>query len=97
MLIKRFLGAYKDKYGYEEVFLVSDRTHMYYYDGGMDRIISPSNAKDKWYYDFKNSKNEYDITVDTDEIHKGSIYLYIIFKIEDERRNFVVLPLMYLR
>lgn len=88
-LIKKFLSAYKNKYGYEEVFLVSERTHMYYYDGGMDRVISASNAKDKWYYDFKNSKNEYNITVDTDEIHKGSIYLYINFKIEDEKGNFV--------
>jgi diguanylate cyclase (GGDEF)-like protein len=88
-LIKRYLKAYKNKYGYQEVFLVSEKTHIYYYNGGMDKVISPSDKYDRWYYDFKNSKNEFNISVDTDEIHPGNIYLFINFKIEDENGNFI--------
>ena len=35
-----YLDEYKNKYDYDVVFFVSDKTYNYYYDGGLNKVIS---------------------------------------------------------
>ena len=59
---------YRIKYGYDSVFLVSKETSRYYYYNGLDRILTKDNPENEWYYDFLNSKAEYGIKIDNDEV-----------------------------
>jgi len=83
-LMKKYLSDYKRKYDYDEVFLVSENTHLYYYNGGIDRTVSASNPDDKWYFDLKNSRISYNMNIISDSVHNGKLYLFIDFKIKDE-------------
>ena len=45
-----YLKEYKNVLGYDTVFFVSDETGNYYYQDGLNKIISPLDDFDSWYY-----------------------------------------------
>ena len=46
--IKEYLAAYKNKYNYDSVFLVSPQTDRYYNFSGIARIIDHKNPENVW-------------------------------------------------
>lgn len=82
---KEYLGAYKEKYGFESIFLVSCGTGRYYTDQGIDRVLEKGNPENSWYYGLLDSSLEYEIKVDNDEV-KGAdnkIRVFVNCKIQD--------------
>lgn len=75
--LERFLYGIKSKYDYDAVFLISDTTKTYYYFDGVNKIISPDNEHDQWYYSFLNRKLLYDIDIDTDEVNKDCLSIFV--------------------
>lgn len=88
---KNYLNAYKKKYGYDSVFLVSADTKRYYNFNGLDRVLTEDNPENKWYYHVLSNKGEYTIQVDNDEV-KGAdnkITVFINCKIKDDKGKVV--------
>ncbi len=65
--LQKYLDAYKEKYGFHSVFLVSTQTNRYYRYSGLDRVLTPDNPENQWYYDFLANEGEYTLDVDQDE------------------------------
>lgn len=66
--IRQYLTAYRDKYDFDSVFLISDISGRYYNFGGVDRIMTKENPENTWYYTLMDSDKSYDLNVDNDEV-----------------------------
>jgi diguanylate cyclase (GGDEF)-like protein len=77
-----YLSAYREKYGYSTVFCISSATGRYYYQDGLNKIVSPGDPHDVWYYNFVGSGQEYDLEVDTNQADRNSITIFVNFRIE---------------
>ncbi len=84
--IKSFLSGIKSQYNYNSVFMVSSDTLNYYYSDGINKVISPTNDHDIWYYDFLQSSNDYELDVDVDELN-GILTIFVNVKIYDNSNN----------
>lgn len=84
--IQAYLSAYREKYGYDSVFLVSNATGRYYTFDGMDRVLTPGNPENIWYFDLAGSEAEYELTVDNDEVAgaNNEITVFVNCKIIEE-------------
>ena len=47
--MRDYLHAYREKYSYDSVFLVSAQTNRYYHFNGLDRIMEPNKPENVWY------------------------------------------------
>ncbi|MEG1684310.1 MAG: cache domain-containing protein, partial [Oscillospiraceae bacterium] len=82
--LQRYLAAYQEKNGFDSVFLVSTKTGNYYhYKNGIDRVMSPENEEDVWYYDFLRSDEEYGLNVDNDQAKNNRITVFVNCKLKD--------------
>ncbi|WP_026666068.1 sensor domain-containing diguanylate cyclase [Butyrivibrio sp. FC2001] len=72
-----YLNEYKEKYNYDVVFFVSNKTYNYYYDGGLNKVISKDDDFDIWYFNFLDLNQEYDIQIDHDEVNDFSVTLFV--------------------
>lgn len=82
--LRNYLLAYKKKYQYDSVFLVSARTNRYYhFDKGVDRILTEGNPENEWYYSFLTDSKEYSLNIDNDEVQSAGneINIFINCKI----------------
>lgn len=82
-----YLNGLKEKYNYNSVFLVSDYSKIYYHYKGINKIISKDNAHDQWYYDYIASNLVYTLDVDTDEVNRNKLSVFINCKIVDDNGN----------
>ncbi len=80
--MRNYLLAYKEKYNYDSVFLVSTNTNRYYHFHGVDRVIQPDDPKDVWYYTLLESNDEYRVDIDDDKAANGEITIFINCKIK---------------
>lgn len=78
-----YLHAYRQKYLYDSVFLVSAETNRYYHFKGLDRVLTPGNPENTWYYEFIKSEDEYSLNIDNDEASDNSITAFVNCKIKD--------------
>ena len=65
--MRAYLLAYKNKYLYDSVFLVSTATNRYYHFSGLDRTLTPENPENDWYYTFLKAGQECTLNIDNDE------------------------------
>ncbi len=82
-----YLKEYKNVLGYDTVFFVSDETGNYYYQDGLNKIISPLDDFDSWYYNFVDLDEPYDIEIDRDETQEYAVNLFVNCRVEDENGN----------
>lgn len=66
--MRQYLNTYREKYGYDSVFLSSVQTKRYYYFNGLDRDLAPDNPENEWFYQFLEQNAEYTINIDNDEV-----------------------------
>lgn len=66
--ITDYLNAYKQQYGYDSVFLASKSTGRYYTFKGVDRVLTPDNPENVWFYKLLNDSKNYFLVVDNDEV-----------------------------
>ncbi|WP_042349422.1 sensor domain-containing diguanylate cyclase [Bacillus massiliigorillae] len=81
--LRDYLNAYKEKYTYDSVFLVSTKTNRYYHFNGIDRALTKGNPENVWYYDFLNNDEEYSLNIDNDEASNDIITVFVNCKIKD--------------
>lgn len=82
--MRDYLMAYKEKYDYDSVFLVSAQTQRYYhFDKGVDRVLTEGNPENDWYYAFLEDEREYALNIDNDEVQSADneINIFINCKI----------------
>ena len=82
--LKKYLLGIKDKYQYDSVFLVSDATKRYYHFQGINKIVTPQDEHDIWYYAFTEADLVYDLDVDNDEVSDDALTVFVNCRIEDE-------------
>lgn len=87
--LRTYLYAYKEKYKFDSVFLVSCKSRRYYSYNGLDRILDKKNRENAWYYDLLYSKDEYSLHVDNDEVDGAGneITVFVNCRITDEAHN----------
>ncbi len=83
--LQGYLNAYKEQYGFHSVFLVSVPTNRYYRHSGLDRVLTPDNPENQWYYSFLDSEEKYTLDVDQDESQfaNRAITIFVNCKIHD--------------
>lgn len=84
-----YLNAFKDKYGYNSVFMISDSSMKYYHYKGIHKTISPTDAHDDWYFDFINSGKSYDLDVDVDQVDSNALTVFVNCRVEDSDGNLI--------
>lgn len=79
--MREYLDAYRLKYDYDSVFLVSTQTNRYYHFDGLDRVLEKGNPENNWYYSFLEAGEDYSLNIDNDEAAKDEITVFINAKI----------------
>lgn len=84
--VKNYLNSYKEAYDYDSVFLVSTKTNRYYNYNGLDRVLTPDNPENTWYYSLLASGADHSIVVDNDEVAgaENRITVFINCVLQDE-------------
>lgn len=81
-VMREYLDAYRIQYDYDSVFLVSAHTGRYYHFNGLDRVLTPDNPENVWYYTFLKSADEYSLNIDNDEATNNEITVFINCRIK---------------
>ena len=81
--MQAYLDAYRKKYNYDSVFLVSTRTRHYYHFSGLNRTLYEGHPENVWYYRFLKNDEEYSLNIDNDEATDDSITVFVNCKIRD--------------
>ncbi len=76
-----YLNQVKDSNSALAIFLVSEKSKKFYYDGGVLKTINNTTPKDSWYYNFVKSNKEFELNIDTDET-SGKISVFVNYRIE---------------
>lgn len=84
MGLQEYLKGIKEKYGYDSVFMVSEATKTYYHYQGINKVITPNDDHDQWYWSFLNKHTAYDLDVDTDEANHNRLSVFINCRVTDE-------------
>ncbi|MEG2087941.1 MAG: diguanylate cyclase [Angelakisella sp.] len=84
-VMQQYLMNYCIKYGYDSVFAVSAKSNIYYHQEGINKVISPQNAHDVWYYNFVASGEPYDLDVDVDEANSDQLTVFINCRITSDK------------
>lgn len=81
---KNYLNAYREKYGFDSVFLVSTATRRYYNFSGIDRVLEKGNPENTWYFDLLDNDLEYSLAVDNDEVNgaNNEITVFVNCKVQ---------------
>lgn len=79
--MREYLNTYREKYGYDSVFLVSAYSNNYYHFEGLDRVLTLGEPENDWYYSFMAGDDDYSLNVDNDEATDDSITVFVNCKI----------------
>lgn len=85
--ITKYLYEISQKYGFFSTFFVSDQTGNYYHFNGILKRISPRDAHDVWFYDFKKLNQPYDLSVDNNQAADNHLTIFINHRLEDHQGN----------
>ncbi|MTJ93285.1 MAG: GGDEF domain-containing protein [Desulfovibrio sp.] len=87
--IKEYLSAYKKKYNYDSVFLVSMQTDRYYNFTGVDRIVNHSAPENKWVREFIAANNEFSLNIDNDKADHDTITVFVNCGVRNKNNEIV--------
>lgn len=84
--MRDYLNTYRDKYGYDSVFLASVKTKNYYYYNGFDRILDEEDPENLWFYNFLKQEKDYGIQIDNDQVEGAGneVTVFINCRITDQ-------------
>lgn len=85
--IQTFLNDYYKKYPYSSLFLVSTATGRYYHQDGVNRVLTPDNPENEWYYTFLKSGQDISLDIDNDEANNNTTTLFVDCKVKDSDSN----------
>ena len=85
--ISNYLSSIKEGFGYNVIYAVSDISKAFYTQNGLNRIISDEN--DSWYGEFRDSKKNIEVNVDTDKDYLDKVFIFVNVKIYDNSNNYI--------
>ena len=89
-VMKEYLSRIKDEFGFSQATLISAKTHRYYRDDEMHKIINPlGDSHDVWFNKFEQSSVEYAFNIYRSPSGLESSSLYINFRINDDDGTFL--------
>nr|MBP3281586.1 cache domain-containing protein [Treponema sp.] len=89
-VMKEYLSRIKDEFGYSQATLISAKTHRYYRDDEMHKIINPlGDSHDVWFNKFEQSSVEYAFNIYRSPDGLEFTSLYINFRINDDDGTFL--------
>ena len=87
--IVRYLKELKQKYSTLTSFLVSARTHQYYYADGVLKSVQESEPRDQWFFRVQDMKAPYETNVDPDPANRNTMTIFINHRILDDNGDFI--------
>ena len=87
--LARYLREVQQKYGALSSFLVSERTHKYYYGDGVLKTVQPSVPVDRWFFRVRGMKDDYETNVDPDEANRNNLTIFINYRVLDYQGRFI--------
>jgi len=87
--IAKYLDEIKVKYETVSSFFVSDRTHTYYYPGGVLKRMSADDWRDVWFFRVRQMTEPYEINVDPDFANQDTMTIFINFRLLDYQGKFL--------
>ena len=94
--IREYLAAYRKKYNYDSVFLVSMQTDRYYNFSGVDRIVDHSNPENKWVREFIASNQEFSLNIDNDKAAHDTITVFVNCAVKNKTKPWALWALVLL-
>lgn len=85
----RYLAEIKQKYGTVTSFLVSDRSHKYYYGGGMLKSVDATQERDTWFFHVRDMQTPFEINVDYDLANRDTVTIFVNYRVLDYQGNFI--------
>lgn len=82
--LQDYLNAYQQKYDYDAVYMISARSSIYYYYMGINKVVSPEDEHDDWYYDFLKSGKSYKLNIDSDEVNQNEMTVFVDCRVEGQ-------------
>lgn len=87
--IVRYLNEVKQEYGAVSSFLVSAKTHHYYYPQGILKTVKENEPRDAWFYRVRDMKEPYEMNLDVDLANKDTVTIFINYRVLDYDGNFI--------
>jgi diguanylate cyclase (GGDEF)-like protein len=87
--ISRYLNEVKEEYGAVSSFLVSDKTHRYYYSKGVLKTVNESEPRDVWFFRVRDMKTPYEMNLDVDFANSDTVTIFINYRVLDFDGNFI--------
>lgn len=85
-----FMKRIKEKYGYQMIFVASEKTKAYYTYEGLSRYMDISeDSVDAWYLDYINKGKEYELNIDADKDNNMSLAVFVNMEVRDNDGNFL--------
>lgn len=80
--LQEYLYTYKQKYQYDAVYMISASSSIYYYFDGVNKVVSPENEHDQWYYNFLEDGVPYRLNIDWDEVGNNELTVFVDCRVE---------------
>jgi len=87
--VVRYLKEVKETYGTVSSFVVSEKTHHYYYSKGILKTVSETEPRDDWYFRVRKMTTPYEMNLDVDLANNDAITIFINYKVMDYQGNFI--------
>lgn len=87
--VSKYLKEIQAKYGAVTAFFVSERSHTYYYEGGVLKKVSETDPVDAWYSRVRTMTAPYEINFDPDEAHHNALTFFINYRMSDYEGNYI--------
>lgn len=87
--IARYLAEVKQKYGTVTSFLVSERSHKYYYGAGMLKSVDATQERDTWFFRVRDMQKPFEINVDYDLANSDTVTIFVNYRVLDYKGNFI--------
>lgn len=87
--IVRYLNEVKQEYGAVSSFLVSAKTHHYYYPQGVLKTVKESEPRDAWFFRVRDMQAPYEMNLDVDLANQDTITIFINYRVLDYDGNFI--------
>jgi diguanylate cyclase (GGDEF)-like protein len=87
--VVRYLKEVKETYGTVSSFVVSEKTHHYYYGKGILKTVSEAEPRDDWYFRVRDMDTPYEMNLDVDLANNDAITIFINYRVMDYDGNFI--------
>lgn len=87
--VTKYLDEIRLRYSVSSTFVVSARTHHYYYYDGILKTISPNVPKDSWFFSMKDYPKNYRVDVDYNEAKQNTLTIFVNHKLYDYDGRFL--------